>query len=123
MADVDAPIDYINAHGTSTPVGDVRELEAIKATFGDSIPPISSTKSLTGHSLGAAGVQEAIYSLIMMQNDFICASANIQQLDPAAEGLPIQRERKDNASLRTVMSNSFGFGGTNASLIFQRFED
>lgn len=123
MADVNAPIDYINAHGTSTPVGDVRELEAIKATFGDSIPPISSTKSLTGHSLGAAGVQEAIYSLIMMQNDFICASANIQQLDPAAEGLPIQRERKDNASLRTVMSNSFGFGGTNASLIFQRFED
>jgi len=123
MADVNAPIDYINAHGTSTPVGDVRELEAIKATFGDSIPPISSTKSLTGHSLGAAGVQEAIYSLIMMQNDFICASANIQQLDPAAEGLPIQRERKDKASLRTVMSNSFGFGGTNASLIFQRFED
>jgi 3-oxoacyl-[acyl-carrier-protein] synthase-1 len=123
MAGVDAPIDYINAHGTSTPVGDVRELEAIKATFGDSIPPISSTKSLTGHSLGAAGVQEAIYSVIMMQNDFICASANIQQLDPAAEGLPIQRERKDNASLRTVMSNSFGFGGTNASLIFQRFED
>jgi len=123
MADVDAPIDYINAHGTSTPVGDVRELEAIKATFGDSIPPISSTKSLTGHSLGAAGVQEAIYSLIMMQNDFICASANIQQLDPAAGDLPIQRERKDNAGLHTVMSNSFGFGGTNASLIFQRLED
>jgi len=123
MASVDAPIDYINAHGTSTPVGDVRELEAIKAVFGDSVPPISSTKSLSGHSLGAAGVQEAIYSLIMMRNDFICASANIQQLDPAAEGLPIQRERKDNAGLRTVMSNSFGFGGTNASLIFQRFED
>ena len=123
MASVDAPIDYINAHGTSTPVGDVRELEAIKAVFGDSVPPISSTKSLSGHSLGAAGVQEAIYSLIMMRNNFICASANIQQLDPAAEGLPIQRERKDNARLRTVMSNSFGFGGTNASLIFQRFED
>jgi len=123
MASVDAPIDYINAHGTSTPVGDVRELEAIKAVFGDSVPPISSTKSLSGHSLGAAGVQEAIYSVIMMRNDFICASANIQQLDPAAEGLPIQRERKDNAGLRTVMSNSFGFGGTNASLIFQRFED
>jgi len=123
MASVDAPIDYINAHGTSTPVGDVRELEAIKAVFGDSVPPISSTKSLSGHSLGAAGVQEAIYSLIMMRNNFICASANIQQLDPAAEGLPIQRERKDNAGLRTVMSNSFGFGGTNASLIFQRFED
>jgi len=123
MANVDAPIDYINAHGTSTPVGDVRELEAIKTVFGDNIPPISSTKSLTGHSLGAAGVQEAIYSLIMMQNDFICASANIQQLDPAAEGLSIQREHKANAGLRTVMSNSFGFGGTNASLIFQRFED
>jgi len=123
MASVDAPIDYINAHGTSTPVGDVRELEAIEAVFGDSIPPISSTKSLTGHSLGAAGVQEAIYSLIMMQNDFICASANIQQLDPAAEGLPIQRENKDNAGLRAVMSNSFGFGGTNASLIFQRLEE
>jgi len=123
MASVDGPIDYINAHGTSTPVGDVRELEAIKAVFGDSVPPISSTKSLSGHSLGAAGVQEAIYSLIMMRNDFICASANIQQLDPAAEGLPILRERKDNAGLRSVMSNSFGFGGTNASLIFQRFED
>ena len=122
MASVDAPIDYINAHGTSTPVGDVRELEAIKTVFGDNVPPISSTKSLTGHSLGAAGVQEAIYSLIMMKNDFICASANIQQLDPAANDLPIQRERKDNAGLRTVMSNSFGFGGTNATLIFQRLE-
>ena len=122
MESVDAPIDYINAHGTSTPVGDVRELEAIKTVFGDNVPPISSTKSLTGHSLGAAGVQEAIYSLIMMKNDFICASANIQQLDPAANDLPIQRERKDNAGLRTVMSNSFGFGGTNATLIFQRLE-
>jgi len=122
MEGVDAPIDYINAHGTSTPVGDVRELEAIKAVFGDNVPPISSTKSLSGHSLGAAGVQEAIYSLIMMKNDFICASANIQQLDPAANDLSIQRERKDNAGLRTVMSNSFGFGGTNATLIFQRLE-
>jgi len=122
MATVDAPIDYINAHGTSTPVGDVRELEAIKTVFGDRIPPISSTKSLSGHSLGAAGVHEAVYSLLMLQNDFICASANIQQLDPAAEGFPIQRERKDNAGLRTVMSNSFGFGGTNASLVFQRFD-
>ena len=122
MESVGAPIDYINAHGTSTPVGDVRELEAIKTVFGDIVPPISSTKSLTGHSLGAAGVQEAIYSLIMMKNDFICASANIQQLDPAANDLPIQRERKDNAGLRTVMSNSFGFGGTNATLIFQRLE-
>jgi 3-oxoacyl-[acyl-carrier-protein] synthase-1 len=122
MESVGAPIDYINAHGTSTPVGDVRELEAIKTVFGDNVAPISSTKSLTGHSLGAAGVQEAIYSLIMMKNDFICASANIQQLDPAANDLPIQRERKDNAGLRTVMSNSFGFGGTNATLIFQRLE-
>lgn len=122
MESVVAPIDYINAHGTSTPVGDVRELEAIKTAFGNNVPPISSTKSLTGHSLGAAGVQEAIYSLIMMKNDFICASANIQQLDPAANDLPIQRERKDNAGLRTVMSNSFGFGGTNATLIFQRLE-
>jgi len=123
MATVDAPIDYINAHGTSTPVGDVRELEAVKQVFGDSIPPVSSTKSLSGHSLGAAGVHEAIYSLLMLENDFICASANIQQLDPAAEDFPIQRERRDNAGLRTVMSNSFGFGGTNATLIFQRFED
>ncbi len=122
MATVDGDIDYINAHGTSTPVGDVRELEAIREVFADRIPPISSTKSLTGHSLGAAGVQEAVYSLLMLNNDFICTSANIQQLDPAAEGFPIQRERKDNAGLRTVMSNSFGFGGTNASLVFQRFE-
>ncbi len=122
MGTVDAPIDYINAHGTSTPVGDVRELEAIKQVFGDRIPPVSSTKSLSGHSLGAAGVQEAIYSLLMLGNDFICASANIRQLDPAAEGFPIQLERKDDAGLRTVMSNSFGFGGTNATLIFQRFD-
>jgi 3-oxoacyl-[acyl-carrier-protein] synthase-1 len=123
MATVDAPIDYINAHGTSTPVGDVRELEAIKDTFGDSVPPISSTKALSGHSLGAAGVHEAIYSLLMLKNDFICASANIENLDPAAEGLPIQTQRKDDAGLRTLMSNSFGFGGTNASLVFQRYED
>ncbi len=123
MGDSNVSIDYINAHGTSTPVGDTRELEAIKEVFGDNIPAISSTKSLSGHSLGAAGVQEAIYSLIMLQNDFICASANIEHLDPAAEGFPIQRERKDNAGLRTVMSNSFGFGGTNASLIMQKPED
>jgi 3-oxoacyl-[acyl-carrier-protein] synthase-1 len=122
MSTVSGDIDYINAHGTSTPVGDVRELEAIKQVFDGKIPPISSTKSLTGHSLGAAGVQEAVYSLLMLNNDFICASANIQQLDPAAEGFPIQCERKDSAGLRTVMSNSFGFGGTNASLVFQRFE-
>ena len=123
LATVDTPVDYINAHGTSTPVGDTRELEAIQTTFQDSIPPISSTKSLTGHSLGAAGVQEAIYSLLMVKHDFICGSANIEILDPAAEGLPIQRERKDNAGLRTIMSNSFGFGGTNASLVFQRYEE
>jgi len=123
MGDTGVAIDYINAHGTSTPVGDTRELEAIKEVFADDIPAISSTKSLTGHSLGAAGVQEAIYSLLMLQNDFICASANINQLDPAAENFPILRERKDNAGLRTVMSNSFGFGGTNASLILQKLED
>ena len=123
LATVETPVDYINAHGTSTPVGDTRELEAIQTVFQDTVPPISSTKSLTGHSLGAAGVQEAIYCLLMVKHDFICESANIQQLDPAAEGLPIQRERKDNAGLRTVMSNSFGFGGTNASLVFRRFEE
>ncbi len=123
MATTDAPIDYINAHGTSTPVGDVRELEAIRTVFDEKMPPISSTKSLTGHSLGAAGVQEAVYSLLMLEHDFICASANIQNLDPAAEGIPIQRERKDSAGLNTVMSNSFGFGGTNASLVFARYRD
>ncbi len=123
MGDNDITIDYINAHGTSTPVGDTRELEAIKEVFADDIPAISSTKSLTGHSLGAAGVQEAIYSLLMLENDFICASANIQQIDPVARDFPIQRERKDNAGLRTVMSNSFGFGGTNASLIMQKLEN
>jgi len=122
LSTVDGGIDYINAHGTSTPVGDMRELEAIKEVFSDHIPPVSSTKSLTGHSLGAAGVHEAVYSLLMLNHDFICASANIQQLDPAAEGFPIPRERQDNAGLRTVMSNSFGFGGTNASLVFRRFE-
>ncbi|HHJ16403.1 MAG TPA: beta-ketoacyl-ACP synthase I [Gammaproteobacteria bacterium] len=121
MATADTPIDYINAHGTSTPVGDTRELEAIQTVFPDQVPPISSTKSLTGHSLGAAGVQEAIYCLLMMQNDFICASANITDLDPAAEHMPIVRKRKDSAGLNTVMSNSFGFGGTNASLIFKRY--
>ena len=120
---VDTPVDYINAHGTSTPVGDVRELEAVREVFGDNIPPISSTKSLSGHSLGAAGVHEAIYSLLMLREDFICASANIENLDPAAEGFPIVRERRDGAGLRTIMSNSFGFGGTNATLVFRRFED
>ncbi len=113
-------VNYINAHGTSTPVGDVRELEAIKGVFGDEMPYIASTKSLTGHALGAAGVNEAIYSLIMQQGGFIAASANIEELDPAAEGYPIVRERIDNAEFDCVMSNSFGFGGTNASLIFKK---
>ena len=122
MGESDMQIDYINAHGTSTPVGDTRELEAIREVFGERIPAISSTKSLTGHSLGAAGVQEAIYCLLMMQHDFICASANIEQLDPAAADFPIVRERRDGAGLGTVMSNSFGFGGTNASLIFRKLE-
>lgn len=121
MQTVNAPVDYINAHGTSTPVGDIKELEAITEVFGSEVPAISSTKSLTGHALGAAGVNEAIYSLLMLEQDFICESANIEQLDPAAEGMPIARQRKDNANLNTVMSNSFGFGGTNACLVFQRF--
>ena len=113
-------ITYINAHGTSTPVGDMRELEAIKEVFGEDMPHIASTKSLTGHALGAAGVNEAIYSLIMQEGGFIAASANIEELDPAAEGFPIVREAIDNAEFDCVMSNSFGFGGTNASLIFKK---
>lgn len=122
MATVEAKIDYINAHGTSTPVGDTRELEALRAVFGsDSVPAVSSTKSLTGHALGAAGVNESIYSLLMMQENFLSASANITELDPGAVGIPIVRERQDNVTLNTIMSNSFGFGGTNATLIFQRF--
>ncbi|MEH6469651.1 MAG: beta-ketoacyl-ACP synthase I [Halopseudomonas sp.] len=123
MATVDGDIDYINAHGTSTPVGDMQELKAVKLAFGDDIPTVGSTKSLSGHSLGAAGVQEAIYSLLMMEGDFIAASANVDTLDPEAEGMPIITERKDNAGLERVMSNSFGFGGTNASLVFQRYRD
>jgi len=118
---VNLPVDYINAHGTSTPVGDIKELEAITEVFGREIPVISSTKSLTGHALGAAGVNEAIYSLLMLEHDFICESANIQDLDPAAQNMPIARQCKENAKLNTVMSNSFGFGGTNASLVFQKF--
>ncbi|MGB5340313.1 MAG: beta-ketoacyl-ACP synthase I [Gammaproteobacteria bacterium] len=123
MATIDGPVDYINAHGTSTPVGDIRELEAVRNVFGDDIPRITSTKSLSGHSLGAAGVHEAIYSLLMMQGDFISASANIAELDPAGADFPIVRDRIDNAGLNTVMSNSFGFGGTNATLIFRRWQD
>lgn len=121
LTTVDGKIDYINAHGTSTPIGDTKELEAVRKVFGDALPWISSTKSLTGHALGAAGVNEAIYSLLMMEDNFLSASANITKLDPAAEGIPIVRERQDNITLNTVMSNSFGFGGTNATLVFQRF--
>lgn len=120
LATVKGDIDYINSHGTSTPVGDLAELGAIKQTFGEKIPAISSTKSLTGHSLGATGVQEAIYSLLMMEHNFICASANIETLDPEAAGVPIVLQRKDNVDLQRVMSNSFGFGGTNATLVFQK---
>ncbi|WP_180898073.1 beta-ketoacyl-ACP synthase I [Martelella soudanensis] len=114
-------IDYINTHGTSTPVGDSREIGAIKEVFGDRMPHIQSTKSLTGHSLGAAGAQEAIYSLLMMQEGFIGKSAHIDELDPEFDGVPIVRERIDNARIDTVLSNSFGFGGTNATLVFQRY--
>jgi 3-oxoacyl-[acyl-carrier-protein] synthase-1 len=122
MQGLDRRIDYINPHATSTPIGDLKEIEAIREVFGNDIPPISATKSLTGHSLGAAGVQEAIYSLLMMNNGFICESANIEELDPAFQDVPIARERLDNAQLNCVMSNSFGFGGTNATLIFKRCE-
>lgn len=122
MSTVDGGIDYINAHGTSTPVGDTKELEALRAVFDkDNMPWVSSTKSLTGHALGAAGVNEAIYSLLMMEENFLSASANITRLDPGAKGIPLVRERQDNVTLNTIMSNSFGFGGTNATLIFQRY--
>src|SRR6185436_712475 len=115
MAGLTKPIDYINSHGTSTPAGDIQELRAIKETFaGTTMPPISSTKSLAGHSLGATGVHEAIYCLLMMRHNFIAASANIENLDPEAEGMPIVRTRRDNVQLQRVLSNSFGFGGTNA---------
>ena len=121
LATVKQPVDYINAHGTSTPVGDIAELNAVREVFGAQVPAIGSTKSLSGHSLGAAGAQEAIYALLMMEHGFAAASANIDRLDPAAEGLPVLRERRD-APMNAVMSNSFGFGGTNASLVFARFE-
>jgi 3-oxoacyl-[acyl-carrier-protein] synthase-1 len=123
LATAGGDVDYINAHGTSTPAGDIQELKAVREAYRDldRIPVIGSTKSLSGHSLGAAGVQEAIYALLMQQHGFIAASANIENLDPEAEGLPIALTRQDNVDLQRVMSNSFGFGGTNASLVFQKF--
>ena len=123
LAGLNLPVGYINAHGTSTPVGDVKELEAMREVFGDSVPPISSTKSLTGHSLGAAGAQESIYSLLMMNNRFLAASANIDEIDPEAADFPIVRERQDDVDLDCVISNSFGFGGTNATLAFKRYDE
>jgi 3-oxoacyl-[acyl-carrier-protein] synthase I len=122
LENIKAPVGYINPHATSTPIGDVKEIEAIREVFGAKCPPISATKSLTGHSLGATGVQEAIYSLLMMQNGFICESANIENLDPAFADMPIVRERQDNVRLDCVLSNSFGFGGTNASVVFKRLD-
>ena len=120
LATVSGPVDYINTHGTSTPVGDSKEMGAIREVFGEKMPFITSTKSLTGHSLGAAGVQESIYSILMMQGGFIGESAHIEELDPEFEGMPIVRKRIDNAKIDTVLSNSFGFGGTNATLVFQK---
>ncbi len=122
MKDLDCKIDYINPHGTSTPVGDTREIEAIREVFGNDIPKISATKSLTGHSLGATGAQESIYSLVMMNNGFLCESANIDELDQDMADMPILRARDDTSEINCVMSNSFGFGGTNATLVFKRFD-
>jgi 3-oxoacyl-[acyl-carrier-protein] synthase I len=124
LAGVKPPIDYINPHATSTPIGDLREIEALREVFGsaDKCPPVSATKSLTGHSLGATGVQEAIYSLLMMQNGFICESAHIEDLDPAFADMPIVRERRDNVKLGAVLSNSFGFGGTNATIVLKHID-
>lgn len=121
ISTVDSPIDYINTHGTSTPVGDVAELNAIREVFGNDAPPLSSSKSLCGHSLGAAGVQEAIHCLLMLDNSFMAGSANIVELDPVADGLPVLTESRESPALKTVMSNNFGFGGTNASIVMQRF--
>jgi len=122
MSTVDTTIDYLNTHGTSTPVGDVAEIKAVRNMFGDKIPTISSTKSLSGHSLGAAGVHEAIYSMLMMEGSFIAGSANIDELDPEVADMPILRETRENVQLDTVMSNSFGFGGTNATLVLRRYK-
>jgi 3-oxoacyl-[acyl-carrier-protein] synthase I len=122
LTDVKPPVDYINPHATSTPIGDLKEIEAIREVFGAKCPPISATKSLTGHSLGAAGAQEAIYSILMMTSGFICASANIEKLDPAFADVPIVRERRDDVRLGCVLSNSFGFGGTNASIVIKHID-
>jgi 3-oxoacyl-[acyl-carrier-protein] synthase I len=124
IRDVKIPIDYINPHATSTPIGDLKEIEAIRAVFGsgEKCPPIAATKSLTGHSQGATGVHEAIYSLLMMQNGFICESAHIDEIDPAIEDMPIVRARRDNVAIRAALSNSFGFGGTNATLVFKHVD-
>ena len=119
LSNIKEKVNYINAHGTSTPIGDVQELKAIKQVFGNNIPTINSTKSLTGHSLGATGVHESIYSLLMMENNFICKSANIEELDPEAKNMPIATEKVET-EITTCISNSFGFGGTNASLVFQK---
>ena len=123
LSSVREKVDYVNPHATSTPIGDLKEIEALRAVFGsgDKCPPISATKSLTGHSLGATGVQEAIYCLLMMHNGFICESANIDELDPGVEDMPIVRERRDGETLNCMLSNSFGFGGTNATLALQRY--
>jgi 3-oxoacyl-[acyl-carrier-protein] synthase-1 len=121
LATVNESIDYINTHGTSTPVGDIAELDAMREVFGDAVPPFSSSKSLCGHSLGAAGVQEAIHCLLMLEDRFMAGSANISALDPKAEGLPVLLESRDNSGLNTVMSNNFGFGGTNACIVLQRY--
>src|SRR5216684_2986285 len=122
LKNLKASVDYINPHATSTPIGDVKEIEAIREVFGEQCPPIAATKSLTGHSLGAAGAQEAIYSLLMMNNGFVCESANVENLDPAFADVPIVRERRDNVKLGCVLSNSFGFGGTNASVVLKRLD-
>src|SRR3989440_9181081 len=122
LAWVRCPVDYITPHATSTPIGDLKEIEAIREVFGAKCPPISATKSLTGHSLGAAGAQEAIYSILMMNNGFICESANIETLDPAFADMPIVRECRDDVKLGCVLSNSFGFGGTNASVVLKHVD-
>jgi 3-oxoacyl-[acyl-carrier-protein] synthase-1 len=122
ISSVNGTIDYVNAHGTSTPVGDVMEIKAMREVFGERMPPVNSTKSLTGHSLGAAGVWEAIFSILQMKNGFIAESANIDEVDPEIADAPIVRSRIDGAKLERALSNSFGFGGTNASLVFQRYD-